>query len=36
MYGTYRMLDRRARAADTAVSKINADRDAVDIASAAR
>ncbi len=31
MYGTYRMLDRQARAADTSISKINADRVRADI-----
>ena len=31
MYGTYRMLDRRARAADTSISRINADRRAVGV-----
>ena len=30
MYGTYRMLDRQARAADTSISKINADRGVAD------
>ena len=34
MVGTWRVLDRRARAADTSVSKINADRDVVDVAGA--
>jgi hypothetical protein len=34
MVGTWRVLDRRARAADTSVSKINADREAVDVAGA--
>lgn len=34
MYGTYRMLDRRARAADTSIAQIDAARGATDIASA--
>lgn len=34
MFGTYRMLDSRARAADTSISRINVDRRAVDIAGA--
>lgn len=34
MYGTYRLLDRRARAADTSVSKINADRPVANAANA--
>lgn len=34
MVGTWRLLDRRARAADTSVSKINADREAADVAGA--
>lgn len=34
MYVTYRTLDNRARAADTSISRINADRRAVDIAGA--
>jgi hypothetical protein len=33
MYGTYRLLDNRARAADTPISKMNEGRPAVDIAS---
>lgn len=33
MFGTYRLLDRRARAAEAPISKINADRQVVDIAS---
>lgn len=31
MYGTYRMLDSRARAADTSISRINADRRPADV-----
>ncbi len=33
IYGTYRMLDRQARAADTSISKINEGRGVVDVAS---
>lgn len=34
MFGTYRLLDRRARAAEAPLSKINADRTAVDVVNA--
>lgn len=32
MYGTYRLLDSRSRAADTSISKMNEGRDTVDVA----